>query len=125
MSEAHTAGATAPITTDAPRRAPSWLTVTVAIAFGLFYAYDLWEAVGNLVGLNIAAGDLDTSLSGGGWAVLIIGVLIPLAVYGLAFWLGRRRAVGVQALMYITGLCLVAVLSLDVYVMFSLGNLIV
>ncbi|TFD50485.1 bacitracin resistance protein [Cryobacterium frigoriphilum] len=115
----------ATVKTDAPRRAPLWLTVTVAIVFGLFYAYDLWEAVGNLVGLNIAAGDLDTSLGGSGWAVLIIGVLIPVVVYGVVFWLGRRRAVGVQALMYITGLCLVAVLSLDMYVMFSLGNLIV
>lgn len=124
MSDAHTTG-TAAITPDAPRRAPLWLTVTIASAFGLFYAYDLWEAVGNLVGLNIAAGDLDTSLSGSGWAVLIIGVLIPVVVYGLAFWLGRRRSVGVQALLYVTGLCLVAVLSLDIYVMFSLGNLIV
>lgn len=116
---------TATTTTDAPRRAPLWLTVTVAIAFGMFYAYDLWEAVGNLVGLNIAAGDLDTSLSAGGWTVLIIGVLLPVVVYGIAFWLGRRRAVGVQALLYVTGLCLVAVLSLDIFVSFSLGNLIV
>lgn len=116
---------TAAIKTDAPRRAPLWLTVTIAIVFGLFYAYDLWEAVGNLVGLNIAAADLDTSLSGTGWTVLIAGVLIPVLVYGFAFWLGRRRVAGVQTLMYITGLCLVAVLSLDMYVMFSLGNLIV
>jgi uncharacterized membrane protein len=113
------------ITTDARRTGPLWLTVTLAVFFGLFYAYDLWEAVGNLVGLNIQAADLDTSLSGFGWVVLIIGVLIPVAVYGFAFWLGRRRAVGVQALMFLTGLCLVAVLSLDFYVLFDFANLIV
>ena len=107
-------------TTNAPRRAPLWVTATIAIVSGLFYAYDLWEAVGNLIGLNTATGDLDTSLSGTGWAILIAAVLIPVIVYALAYWLGRHRPAGVQALLY-----LIAVLSLDIYAMFSLGNLIV
>jgi hypothetical protein len=116
---------TAAVQADAPHTGPFWLTVIIASLFGLLYAYDLWEAVGNLVGLNIQAGGLDTSLSGFGWTVLILGVLIPVAVYGFAFWLGRKRVVGVQALMFLTGLCLVAVLSLDFYVLFDFANLIV
>jgi hypothetical protein len=124
MKDPHPAH-TAAVQTDAPRTGPFWLTVTIAILFGLFYAYDLWEAIGNLVGLNIQAGGLDTSLSGFGWTVLILAVLIPVGVYGFAFWLGRNRVVGVQALMFFTGLCLVAVFSLDFYVLFDFANLIV
>ena len=34
---------------------PLWLAVTIAALFGALYAYDVWEAVGNLVGLNLQA----------------------------------------------------------------------
>ena len=40
----------------APQSAtPLWLAVTIAVLFGVLYAYDVWEAVGNLVGLNVQA----------------------------------------------------------------------
>jgi lysylphosphatidylglycerol synthetase-like protein (DUF2156 family) len=106
------------------RRPPQWLTVTIAVFFGLFYAYDIWGGVGNLVGLNLAAQGLDTQLSGFGWMVLLIGVLIPVAAFGLAVWLGRTRGAGARAVLLLAGLCLVAALSLDIF-MFGLGSLIV
>ena len=37
------------------RTSPRWLTVVVSALFGLFFAYDIWEAVGNLVGISAAA----------------------------------------------------------------------
>jgi hypothetical protein len=104
---------------------PLWLAVAIAVFFGLFYAYDAWEAVGNLVGLNAAAGQLGTTLSGFGWGVLIVGILMPILVFALAFWLGRRRKAGVQALLFFAGLCVSAVLSLDIFVLFGAGSLIV
>lgn len=107
------------------RRTPLWAAVTIAVVFGLFYVYDVWEAVGNLVGLNMAAGSLDTQLSGFGWALLIGGVLLPFVVYGAAAWLGRNRGPRARILLLLTGLCLVAVLSLDIYALFGLGSLIV
>ncbi len=112
-------------TTDARRRPPFWVTAVITIFFGLFFAYDLWEAVGNLVGVSIAAGDLDTSLNVTGWVVLIGGVLIPIAVFGLAFMLGRRRTVVAQVLLYAGGLCLSAVASLNLFVMFNFGSLVI
>ena len=112
-------------TTDARRRPPFWVTAVITIFFGLFFAYDLWEAVGNLVGVSIAAGDLDTSLNATGWVVLIGGVLIPIAVFALAFLLGRRRNVVAQVLLYAAGLCLSAVASLNIFVMFGFGSLVV
>jgi len=106
-------------------RTPRWITLTLAVLFGLFYAYDVWEAIGNLVGLNLTAHNLDTQLSGFGWAVLIFAVLMPLLVFGGAFWLGRTRRAGAKAVIFLAGLCLVAALSIDITVMFGLGSLIV
>ncbi|WP_022886539.1 hypothetical protein [Glaciibacter superstes] len=107
------------------RRTPLWSAVTIAAVFGLFYVYDVWEAIGNLVGLNVAAGSLDTQLSAFGWTVLIVGVLLPFVVYAAAAWLGRNRGPRARILLLLTGLCLVAVLSLDIYALFGLGSLIV
>jgi hypothetical protein len=101
------------------------LSTSVAIIFGLLYAYDAWEAVGNLVGLNVAAGALGTSLSGFGWSVLLGGILLPLVVYVLALWIGRNLSAGPQALVLLVGWCLIAVLSLDMFVSIGLGRLIV
>ena len=106
------------------RRTPAWLSATIAILFGLFYAYSAWSGLGNLIGLNSAAQDLDTTLNGFGWGLLLTGVLAPIVVFGLAFWLGRRREAGPQALLLLAGLCLVSALSLDIFV-FGAGSLIV
>lgn len=106
------------------RRTPGWLAATIAIVFGLFYAYTAWSGLGNLLGLNTAAAALDTSLSGFGWGLLLAGVIVPIMVFGLAFWLGRRREAGPQALILLAGLCLVSALNLDIFV-FGLGSLIV
>jgi hypothetical protein len=106
------------------RRTPGWLSATIAILFGLFYAYSAWSGLGNLIGLNDTAQGLDTTLSGFGWGLLLTGVLAPLLVFAVAFWLGRRREAGPQALLLLAGLCLVSALSLDIFV-FGPGSLIV
>lgn len=126
MSESvdSTAGTTGAVATHR-RTPPRWLLMLIAGFFALFYAYDVWQGVGNLVGLNEQAQSLDTELSAFGWIVLIGAILIPVVVYVLAYWLGRNRAFGVQALTLLVGLALVAALSLDVTQLFGLGNLIV
>ena len=115
--------ATASNVTVTPRRTPRWLFIAIAAVFALFYAYDAWEGVGNIVGLNLAAQSLDTSLSGFGWGLLLTGVFLPVAVFALAIRLGRSRGPGMQALLLLVGLCLVAALSTDIF-MFGLGSLI-
>ena len=64
--------------------------------FGVFYAYDVWEAVGNLVGLNIQAAALGVPLTGWGVALLVVALLVPFLAFGVALWLGRRRGPLVQ-----------------------------
>lgn len=102
---------------------PLWLAVVVAALAGAFYAYDVWEAVGNLVGLNITAGSLGVSLTAYGVTLLVVGVVLPFLVFALAFWLGRRRGPIAQVLLFVAGYAVVQVLAADVTVLFGLGGL--
>ncbi|MBM7830149.1 hypothetical protein JOE59_000854 [Agromyces cerinus] len=118
-------GPTAADVDSAPARpaTPLWLAITIAVVFGVFYAYDVWEAVGNLVGLNITANELGVSVTGGGWALLVAGIAVPLLVFGTALWLGRRRAPLAQVVLFLAGYALVQVLAADVSSLFGLGGL--
>jgi hypothetical protein len=91
-----------------------WLSLAVAGVFGIFYAYDLWEAIGNLVNLPVfySAFGLDSAQLP--WWLLWVGVLIPPAVFAAAFLIGRRHPLSVKALVFFAGLAVVAALSLGV-----------
>ena len=102
---------------------PLWLAITIAVLFGVFYAYDVWEAVGNVVGMNVYANGLGISLTGAGWALLVTGVALPILVFGAAFWFGRRRGPLAQVVLLLAGYALVQVLAADVSALFELGGL--
>jgi len=102
---------------------PLWLVVTIAVVFGVFYAYDVWEAVGNLVGLNLYAGQLEVALTAYGVALLVVGIAVPFLAYATAFWLGRHRGPLAQIVLFLAGYALVQALSADVAALFELGGL--
>ena len=89
---------------------PTGLVATIAGAFGLFYAYAVWNAVAFLV--SQARGPL--GLNGYGWFVLLLAVFFPIIVFALVFAIGRRRHWWEFALMLLAGLGLVAVFWLNV-----------
>ena len=91
-------------------RTPTWLVATVAGAFGLFYAYAVWNAVAFLV--TQASGPL--GLNGMGWFVLLLPVAFPLLVFAVSFRLGYHRAWWALALILLAGLALVAVFWLNI-----------
>lgn len=99
---------------QATRGRYGWLSLTVAALFGLVYAYFLWQAVSLLVQLptNLAA------LGLGGdripWWLLILGVLIPPIVFGVAAAVGRKQNVGRKAVIFVVGLAIVSGLGLSV-----------
>lgn len=104
--------ATDATTPDAGRTRPmrTWVIVTIAGAFGLFYAYAVWNAVAFLV--SQATGPL--GINGYGWFVLLLPVVLPIVVFAGAFALGwRRRALPFAAIL-LTGLALVSVFWLDI-----------
>ncbi len=102
-----------------PRRVlPTWITAAITGFFGLFYAYAVWNAIGFLV--SQATGPL--GLNGAGWALLLAAIVFPMVVFGLAFAFGRRRTVGVFALVMFAGLTLVSVFWLNVLAYATVGG---
>ncbi len=102
---------------------PLWLAVTIAVVFGIFYAYDVWEAVRDLVGMSLIVGDLGVSFAGIGIALLVAALIVPFAVFALAFWLGRTRGPFEQLLLFLAGYALVQALSLGLASFFGLGGI--
>ena len=115
-------GAAAPRLTQRPAT-PLWLAVTIAVLFGVLYAYDVWEAVGNLVGLNVQASSLGITLTGLGVTLLVVALVVPFVVFGLAFWLGRHRGPIPQMALFLVGYALVQALTFDLTSFFDLGGL--
>ena len=96
-----------------------WLSLTIAILFGLFYAYDLFEAISNVAVLpgDIAAENkvraaVNLPTHSVPWAILIADLLISPVVYALAFLLGRRHTIFVKSVYFFVGLAVVAAVSL-------------
>jgi hypothetical protein len=93
--------AAVPAEERAPRAAhPLWLQVALAVLFGLFYAYDVWEVVESLVQL-LSLGLTFTPI---GWAIMVVAGLAPLALFAAAFAIGRGRSIPVLVLAYVAGL---------------------
>ncbi|MHA6667454.1 hypothetical protein ACX3O0_01145 [Homoserinimonas sp. A447] len=105
--------------TDARGTRRRILPFAVAIVFGLLFAYDLFEAITNLVGLPAQIADANDFASENGlatievpWVILIANTVLPIAAFALAWWMGRRRSVAHQALLYLVALALVAAVTL-------------
>ncbi|MDQ1121885.1 bacitracin resistance protein [Microbacterium trichothecenolyticum] len=86
------------------RHLPTWLVVTIAGLFGLFYAYVVWSSVALLI-LQVNG---PLGLNGLGWFVYILPIVFPLAAFGVSFAIGQRRKAGEFALVLLAGLTLSA-----------------
>ncbi|MDQ1174117.1 hypothetical protein QE430_002424 [Microbacterium testaceum] len=86
------------------RALPTWLLVTIAGFFGLFYAYVVWSSVALLI--QQVNGPL--GLNGLGWFVYILPIVFPLAAFGVSFAIGQRRKAGELAIVLLAGLTLSA-----------------
>ena len=88
-----------------------WLGIAIAAVFGLLYAYDLWEAVGNIVGVPQKYEAVGFQVRTP-WVLLVVGLFIPVVTYLAAVLLGLRRNVGARALLLLTGFLVCNGLSL-------------
>ena len=96
-----------------------WVTLVVIVLFGLLYAYDVWEAIGNLF---LVPADYAQFMAGDKvpWWLLWLGVALPPVVFALAVIVGRRRNVLGRALIFLVGLAVVAALTFGVYAVGSI-----
>lgn len=112
----------APAPAAARRRTPTWLVATITGVLGLFYAYAVWNAVGNLVATLGVFADAGLTLNALGWFIWIFATVFPLLVWAAAFALGYRRAAHELFLIMLTGLALVAVFWLNVVAYTTLNS---
>ncbi|MCP2636624.1 bacitracin resistance protein [Microbacterium sp. HD4P20] len=103
-------------------KTPTWLVATIAGLVGLFYAYAVWNAIGNLVVTLGAFGDAGLTLNALGWFIWIFAAVFPLLVWGAAFALGYRREPHHLLLLMVTGLAVVAVFWLNVVAYTTLNS---
>jgi hypothetical protein len=89
-------------------RTPTWVVATIAGAFGLFYAYAVWNALAFVIASS------GQGLNALGWALLLFAVVFPILVFAGGFALAWRRRPWEFALVLLTGLGLVAVFWLNV-----------
>lgn len=89
---------------------PTWMLGAVSVLFGLFYAYDVWEAVDRWLQWSTLYADLEQGLP---WGAYLAMVLAPFAVYLAVMLVGRKRSVGSLAIMLAVGLAVSAVLALS------------
>lgn len=100
---------------------PFWLRVALAIAFGLFYAYDLWEVVESLVQI-LAFGLGFTPL---GWTLMVLALIAPIGLFVAAFLLARRRGVLLVVACYVGGLAVSAVVFSSATVLLGVSGAVV
>jgi hypothetical protein len=98
-----------------PRRGPAAPRAFVAIAFGVAFAWDLVEAIANLVALLAFAAAAGHPLNSYAWLVLGAGILAPPALYvtalALAGRLGPLRLAAVLAAALATSACIALTLE--------------
>lgn len=106
--------------TDAPSRRHRALRFAVIVAFGLFYAYDLFEAISNLAAVPAQLADYNRFLIENDltpvavpWAILVVNLLLPVVAFAAAWVLGRGRRIRQQAVLLAVGLAVVAALTLS------------
>ena len=101
-------------------RAARIVFLTVAIAFGLLYAYDLFEAIANAFGVvaqlsdyNELAAEVGLDEDAVPWGILVANILLAPLLYTGAFLIARRHTVPTAALVFLGGLAVVGALSLS------------
>ena len=99
-------------------RTPLWIDVALAVLFGLFFAYDVWEVVGSIVQLT----GLGLAFSTIGWVLLVAALIAPIASFVAAFAFGRRRGVVAKAALYLAGLAVSAALFLTLTVLLGVSG---
>jgi cyanate permease len=97
---------------EAGRGRYGWLSLVVAAIFGLFFAYDVWEAISTMFALPEYYDAYGYGSENVPWWLLWTAVAIPIVAFLLAFVAGRRSDVLTKALIFVTGLAVSSALGM-------------
>jgi hypothetical protein len=85
----------------------------LAAVFALLLAFDVWEGIGNFIGVMAQSLSLGLGLSVFGWCAIIFGIIAPAALFFGALWLTRNKALPASFVTYVVALSLSAVVGVD------------
>lgn len=97
---------------EASRGRYGWLSLVVAAIFGLFFAWNVWQAVATMFVLPEFYDAYGYGAQNVPWWLLWVGVAVPILAFLLAFVIGRRSNVLVKALVFLTGLAVASSLGI-------------
>lgn len=97
-----------------------WASIAIAIIFGLFYAYDLFSAISNVVGVTSQIGNYNAQRAvvkldpvAIPWVWLVVDLVAPPVLYAVAFILGRRRTIVERFVIFLIGFGALSALALS------------
>ena len=93
------------------RRFIRWLILGL---FGLLFAYDVWEAVSNFIGIYTQGLPFGLVLTVWGWVFLLFAVVAPIILFVLATVFSRKTSGGIAFVMFALALMVSAVITLDI-----------
>ena len=110
--------------TTSRRSISSWV---LAAVFALFFAYDVWEGIGNFFGVMSQSLSLGIGLSAFGWFAIIFGIAAPVLLYFASLWITRKKKAFPSFVIYLVALSVSAVIGVDLalgtsaYLIFSVS----
>ena len=88
-----------------------WLVLGV---FGLLFAFDVWEAIGNFIGIYSQGLLLGLVLTGWGWFFLLLGIFAPITLFILAMIFTKKVSAFTSLAIFFIALMVSAVIALDI-----------
>ncbi|MFZ4842199.1 hypothetical protein [Mycetocola saprophilus] len=98
-----------------------WLTIAIAVVFGLLFAYQVWGGVGSAITIPRRVSEAGGSVSALGWTMLVLSIIVPLIAFYLSYRIGRRRGWISMILTYLVGVAASSAIALSLAAAFFLA----
>lgn len=99
-----------PVELNKTRSIVSWIVVGF---FALFFAFDVWEGIGNFLGIQAQSFTLGIAISALGWIAIVVGVIAPIILFVLALLLSKKMRLAHAVFLFLLALAISAVISAD------------